>query len=84
MVELTPNTMFSLMYRQYKFEIGFIVLLNCIEMACRLGFSVMLQELFNKVSYIDSGENKRDAYIYVVFCGVLFVVDQIIKHNAFY
>ena len=60
---MTPNDIFSLLYRQFRSEIIFIVFLYAMEMGCRLGFSVMLQELFYKVSYISEGDNKRDAYI---------------------
>lgn len=54
------------------------------EMACRLGFSIMLQELFSKVSLINEGNNMRDAYIYAAFCGFLWFLGQIGRHNAFY
>lgn len=53
-------------------------------MACRIAFSVMLQELFLKVSNIDMGDNKRDAFLYGLFCGVLWLIGLITAHNSYY
>lgn len=53
-------------------------------MTCRIVFSVMLQELFLKVASISTGQNRRDAYLYAVFCGLLWFIGVIIGHNAYY
>jgi hypothetical protein len=41
-IQLTSKLVFLLLIKQYKWQILFIVFLNAIEMACRLGFSIML------------------------------------------
>lgn len=61
-----------------------IILFFTIETACRLGFTVMLQELFTKVADIEGVNNKRDAYIYAVFCGVVWFIGLFSFHNGFY
>lgn len=82
--QLSSSTIFSFLFSQFKFEIVFIVFLYALEMACRLGFSILLQELFFRVSHINEGYNKRTAYIYSVCCGVLWLIGQVSKQNAYY
>jgi hypothetical protein len=65
-------------------EIVFIIFLNIVEMACRLGFSVMLKELLTKIAQIEEGDNKRDVYLYAVFCGIIWLTGQIGRHNGHY
>lgn len=55
-----------------------------LEMACRLGFTIMLQELFTKVTNLEVGNNKRDAYLYATFCGVVWLIAMSCVHNGFY
>lgn len=80
--ELSENNIFSFLGRQYKSEIAFIVVLLGVETACRLAFSVMLQMLLSKVTSFDSGNSKKDPYIYSVFCGVLLLIGQISQNSA--
>ena len=53
-------------------------------MACRLGFSIMLLELFKRVANLTNANNLRDSYILVTFCGILWYIGQIFRHNAYY
>lgn len=75
--------MFSFLLKQFQWEFILITILNTVEVACRIGFSIMLQELLFKVSKISEGENKRDAYLYGVFCGVLWLIGLVSTHNAY-
>ena len=53
-------------------------------MACRLGFSIMLLEVFQRVANLSLGTNLRDAYILATFCGLIWFLGQISRHNAYY
>jgi hypothetical protein len=53
-------------------------------MACRLGFSIMLLELFKRVADVTVDNNLRDSYIIAAFCGLLWTIGQVSRHNAYY
>ena len=65
-------------------QIFIILFLYGIEIVCRLGFSVMIYELFRKVTIVTVDNNLRDAYIIAAFCGLLWLIGQISRHNAYY
>lgn len=44
----------------------------------------MFQQLLNKVPSINIGDNRRDAYIYSVICGLLLLIGQLGRNNAYY
>lgn len=60
----------------------FIVLVLALETASRLLFSVMLQILLSKVMNVGDEGNKKDVYIYSVFCGIVLMIGQIGRNSA--
>jgi len=51
-------------------------------MVCRLCFSIILFQLFNLVSDLNSGKNLRDSYILAILAGLLMLFSQISRDNA--
>ena len=81
---MTNYLIFKFLFIQYRGHILFIVFLYAIEMACRLGFSVILQILFENISEELDAAAKTRTYLIVTGCGVLWFVGQMARHNAFY
>ena len=72
------------LWRQYTKGILYCILVYAIEMTCRLGFSVLLQVLFEAVSQEMNVWEKRRAYLLALACGGLWFTGQIARNNAFY
>lgn len=81
---LTPGILAKFLFAQFKGHIIMIIMFYLVEMICRLGFTILLQELFTKVSHLEEGNNKRDAYLYAVFSGVVMLIAMASYHNGFY
>lgn len=81
---LTVNDIFKMLGKQFAGQIIFIVFLYGVEIAARLGFSILLQELFSRVANLDQGNNLQIAYIIAFTSGVLWFLGQIGRHNGFY
>ena len=82
--ELQPADIFSFLIKQYRQYLIYIVFLSAVEMACRLVFSIMLQQLFLHVTQLKEGDSKTDAYLHAMFCAALWFTSQVHKHNAIY
>lgn len=55
-----------------------------IEIACRLGFSIILLILLELVTKDLNWEMRRNAYLLALSCGALLLVGRVSRHNAFY
>jgi hypothetical protein len=53
-------------------------------MVCWLGFSLLLLELFNKVTDLDNSNNLKEAYFLAAICGLLWLLVQIARQNGYY
>jgi len=81
---LGVNDIFKMLGKQFSLQIIFIVFLYGLETASRLGFSILLQELFLRVAKINEGNNLQIAYIICFTSGILWFIGQIGRHNGFY
>jgi hypothetical protein len=61
-----------------------IVLWFGLGMVCWLGFSLLLLELFNKVTDLDNSNNLKEAYFLAAICGLLWLLVQIARQNGYY
>jgi hypothetical protein len=61
-----------------------IILLFGFGMVCWMGFSLLLLELFNKVTDLDNSNNLKEAYFLAAICGLLWLLVQIGRQNAYY
>ena len=73
-----------MMLKQFSFEIFVSFVLFLLELCCKLGFSVLIQLLFDRVSELGEGNNKQIAYIYAVCSGVVLILSQISRNNGMY
>jgi hypothetical protein len=70
--------------KQFKWHILYVMFLSIIEMGSRLGFSILFQYLLDRVTHISEGDNMKISYIVVICCGVIWLIGQIGRHNAYY
>jgi hypothetical protein len=78
--KLTVGDIYRMIYFNMKAKIWTALIFYIGEMAFKLGFSIILQFLFQSVSEGD----KPKAYILAFFGGFCWLLSQICKHNAFY
>ena len=81
---LKVSSMFGLVAKQFPSHILYFMFLYGVEVSCKLGFSILLQILFELVSADLTEETRRDAYLIALACGILILVGRIGRHNAFY
>lgn len=72
-----------LLGRQFKCEVATTVFLYLLEIVCSLGISIFLQEMIIQISEPEN-INKAMAYMYVVICGMLWMIQTISHHNAYH
>lgn len=73
-----------MIFRQFTAEVFCIFFLFLFEIVCKLGFSILIQELFIRVSDISTGNNKQLSYIFALCSGILLILSQIGKNNGMY
>lgn len=55
-----------------------------LETICKLVFSILLKDLFAAVADIDNYDNMIKAYEIALYCGALWVIGQLGRHNGYY
>ena len=78
--QLSVNDIYRMIYAVLKAKIWASFMFFMGETAFKLGFSIILQFLFQSVSQGD----KQKAYILAFFGGISWLFSQMCRHNAFY